>query len=104
MLKIIKATAAALISGLLVGGACVTAWSATSTNQSLTVAEAVPIKGTGQPVITVLGSPEFPLVDSRPDALRNCKPGQMYSAHDVVGDPQACIMGSVSGFGVDPAP
>jgi len=47
----------------------------------------------------MLGSPELSRLDSRPDAERNCKPGHMYSAHDIVGDPQACIMGSFSGVG-----
>jgi hypothetical protein len=77
------------------------AWSA-PTSQGLTVAQATVPKTTVEPAIAVLGSSEFPRFDSRPDAVKNCKPGHMYSAHDVVGDPQVCIMGSVSGFGAQP--
>lgn len=35
---------------------------------------------------------------NRPETVDNCKPGHMYSAHDVVGDPEACIQGSFSGI------
>jgi hypothetical protein len=97
-MKILRTTAAAVISSFLMGGACIPAWSA-PTNQGLTVAQATIPKTTVGSAITVLGSPEFPWFDSRPDAEKNCKAGHMYSAHDIVGDPQACIMGSVSGFG-----
>ena len=102
-MKIVKTTAVALISGLLVGGACLPAWSALSTSEALTVAQATSTKTTAQSAATVLGSPELPQVDIRPGILKNCKPGQMYSAHDMVGDPEACIMGSFSGVGVVPA-
>jgi len=98
-MKIVKTTAAALISGFLMGGVCVPAWSATTTGEPLTVAKATTSKITDPSTVVVLGSPESPRVDSRPDILKNCKPGQMYSAHDIVGDPQACIMGSVGIFG-----
>jgi hypothetical protein len=99
-MKILRTTAAAVISSFLMGGACVPAWSATPMSEGLTVAQTNSANTTVQPAITVLGSPEFPRFDSRPDAEKNCyKPGQMYSAHDVVGDPQTCIMGRFSGFG-----
>jgi hypothetical protein len=95
-MKIVRTTAAAVISGLLISGASMAAWSAPA-NQELTVAQAtVPQTGT-ESAISVLGSPKFARPDSGPSAQRNCKPGHMYSAHDIVGDPRACIMGSVSG-------
>ena len=97
-MKILRTTAAAVVSSFLMGGACIPAWSA-PTSQGLTVAQATMSKTTVESAITVLGSPEFSRLDGRSDAKRNCKPGHMYSAHDIVGDPQACIMGSVSGFG-----
>jgi hypothetical protein len=96
-MKILRTTAAAVISSFLMGGACIPAWSA-PTSQGLTVAQATMPETTVGSAITVLGSPEFSRLDSRP-AERNCKPGHMYSAHEMVGDPQACIMGSFSGFG-----
>lgn len=101
-MTIVRTTAAALISGLLMG-ACVPAWSATPSSDGLTVAQATSTKTTVQSATTVLGSPEFPRFDSRPDAEKNCKPGQKYTAYDIVGDSQACIMGSVNGIGVVPA-
>jgi hypothetical protein len=93
-MKILRTTAAAVISSFLMGGAGIPAWSA-STSQGLTVAQATSTNAIVQPA-TVLGSPEFPRFDRRPEAEKNCKPGHMYSAHDIVGDPQACIMGGFS--------
>jgi hypothetical protein len=87
-MKILKTTAAAVISSFLMGGACIPAWSA-PTSQGLTVAQATIPKTTVGSASTVLGSPDVPRFDSRPDAEKNCKPGQMYSAHDIVGHPQA---------------
>jgi hypothetical protein len=95
-MKILKTTTAALISGLLMSGAGVPAWSATAVSQGSTATQASSTNTTAQLATSILGSPEFPRVDSRPDAVKNCKPGQIYSAHDVVGDPQACIMGGIS--------
>jgi hypothetical protein len=97
-MKIIRTTAAALVSSFLMGGACIPAWSAPP-SQGFTVAQAAVPKTTVESAITVLGAPELSRLDSRPDAERNCKAGQMYSAHDIVGDPQACIMGGISGLG-----
>jgi len=70
-----------------------------SYESGLKVAQATMLKTRVESAIIVLGSTEFSRLDSRPDTERNCKPGHMYSAHDIVGDPQACIMGSASGFG-----
>jgi hypothetical protein len=96
-LKILKTTAAAVISSFLMG-ACIPAWSA-PTSEGLTVAQATIPTTSVESAITVLGSPELSRFDNRPDAERNCKPGHMYSAHDIVGDPQACIMGGYSILG-----
>jgi hypothetical protein len=47
----------------------------------------------------ILAAVEFPRIQQiRPQAQTNCKPGHMYSADDIVGDPQACILGN-SGVG-----
>jgi hypothetical protein len=92
-MKIIRTTATAVISGFLMSGACVPAWSA-PTNQGLTVAQATVPQTTIESAITVLSSPEIARLNSRPDPETNCKPGHMYSAHDIVGNPQACIMGT----------
>jgi hypothetical protein len=60
------------------------------------VVQATIPKTTVESAITVLGSLDFSRFNSRPDTERNCKPGHMYSAHDIVGDPQACIMAGFS--------
>jgi hypothetical protein len=43
-----------------------------------------------------------PRIDGQRDVVRNCKPGHMYLAHDIVGDPQACIIGSLECCGARP--
>ena len=91
-MKILKTTTAALISGLLISGGAVPAWSATPVSQGSTVAQTSSTNTTIQSATSIVGYMEFPRIDSRPDPVKNYKPGRMYSAHDVIGDPQACIM------------
>jgi hypothetical protein len=45
---------------------------------------------------------KVPRIDGQRDVVRNCKPGHMYLAHDIVGDPQACIIGSLVCCGARP--
>jgi hypothetical protein len=98
MMKIVRTTAAALISGLLMSGVSVPAWSAPPTSEGPTVAQVASADALLQPAGGVLAAPELPRFQQiRPEAQNNCKPGRMYSAHDIVGDPQACIMGGFSG-------
>jgi len=97
-MKIGRTTTVALISGFLMSGALAPAWSGSPANDGLTVAQATSANPVVQAASSILAAPEFPRGRLRPDALNNCKPGHMYSAHDIVGDPQACIMGSFSGL------
>jgi hypothetical protein len=97
-MKIVRTTTAVLISGLLMSGAVAPAWSAPPVSDGLTVAHATSANSVVQAAGTILAAPEFPRIRVRQDTPNNCKPGQMYSAHDVVGDPQACITGSISGI------
>jgi len=102
-MKIVRTTTAALISGLLISGAFAPAWSVPSASDKLTVAQATSASPLVQAAGIILAAPEFPRIRVQLDALNNCKPGQIYSSHNVVGDPQTCIMGSVSGAdGVNP--
>jgi hypothetical protein len=97
-MRSVRTIATTLISGVLMSGAIMPAWSAPSTSEGLTVAQATSSSSVVQAASGVLAAPEFPRIQQiRPEAQSNCKPGQMYSAHDIVGDPQACIMGSISG-------
>jgi len=103
-MRILKATTAALVLGL-VSGASLPAWSAPSGSKVLPVAEATPANPVVQAPNSVLGAPEFPQIRIQPKVLNKCKAGHIYSAHDIVGDPETCIMGSVSGVdGVRVAP
>jgi len=70
-MKILKTTAATLISGLLMSGAGVPAWSATPVSQGSTVAQASSTNTAVQSATSVLGSLEFPRVDSRPDPVKS---------------------------------
>jgi hypothetical protein len=97
-MKVVRTTAAAVISSFLISGACLPAWSA-ATSQGVTVAQATVPEPTIESATSVLGSPEFARLNSRAEPENNCKPGHMYSAHDIVGDPQACIMQGISGIG-----
>ena|SRR5690348_15113977 len=98
MMKIVRTTAAAVISGLLMSGVSVPAWSAPPASEGLTGAQVASAQAGVEATSGVLAAPEFPRIQQlRPPAQSNCKPGQMYSAHDIVGDPQACIMGGISG-------
>lgn len=97
-MKIVKTTAAAVISSLLIAGAGVPAWSA-PTSQGSTVAQATVPQMSIESAISALRPPEATRSNDRPDAERNCRPGHLYTADDVVGDSQACIKGVFSGFG-----
>ena len=94
---IVRTTTAALVSGFLMSGAFAPAWSAPSASDKLSVAQATSASPLVQAAGTILGAPEFSRIRVRPNALNNCKPGQIYSMHNVVGDPQTCIMSSVGG-------
>jgi hypothetical protein len=99
MMKSVRTTAVALISGLLMSGVSLPAWSAPPVSEGLTGAQVASAKPELQAAGGILAAAEFPRIQQiRPQAQSNCKPGHMYSADDIVGDPQACIMGGVSGF------
>jgi hypothetical protein len=95
-MRILKTITAALVLGL-VCTASIPAWSAPSGSEKLTVAEAAPANPVVQAANSILAAPEFPQIRTQRKVLNNCKAGRIYSAHDIVGDPETCIMGSVSG-------
>jgi hypothetical protein len=97
-MRSINTITAVLISGLLMSGPVVTAWSAPPASEGLTGAQVASAQPVVQATSGILAAPEFPRIQQvRPNVQNNCKPGQMYSAHDIIGDPQACIMGGISG-------
>ena len=98
-MNIVRTTTAAVISWFLMSSAFAPGWAAPPSSEAPTVAQATLSTSVVQAATAFLAAPEFPRVRNRPNALSNCKPGHMYSAHDIVGDPEACIMGSYSGIG-----
>jgi hypothetical protein len=96
-MKIVKTTAAALMSSLLIGAACMPAWSATGATPAPISADVMLAKN----VTGSLPAPRSWLVPSAVDTTQgqeqtNCKARHLYSQHDIVGDPQACIMGALT--------
>jgi hypothetical protein len=96
-MSFLKPSTAALVSAILMIGAFAPAWSASPGNDHITVAKANSSNAALNTAATILGAMEFPRVRPRTDAERNCKPGHLYSADNIVGDPRACIMGTFSG-------
>ncbi len=97
-MKRLTTTTAALILGLLVSGAFAPTWSASFPTDEISVAEASSAN-TAMQTTSIFGNSQFTRTDNRTAAKSNCKPGHRYSAHNIVGHPQACIMGTISGIG-----
>jgi hypothetical protein len=97
-MNIVKTTAAALMSSLLIGAACIPAWSATGATQAPLNTDVMLAKNVAvAPLPAAMGwlEPSPNDIATRQDQP-NCKPGRAYSQHDIVGDPQACIMGALT--------
>jgi hypothetical protein len=114
-MNIVKTTAVVLMSGLLIGAACMPAWSAANNPAARSAAnnpaaptasaEVMPAN-TAAPsllAIRVLFGPSVDEPAPHKDQM-NCKAGHLYSQHDIVGDPQACIMGRLTVIGGGVAP
>jgi hypothetical protein len=91
---ILKKTAAVMISGLVIGTACVPAWSATANDPAPVNAQVMPADASGGSLLGILNSA---LTDTpRHEPQKDCKSPSLYSQHDVVGDPEACFLGRVN--------
>jgi hypothetical protein len=101
-MSIARTAVTALISGLLIGSASAPLWSAMPTSEALTVAQATSASAALESATAALRSQDSQRSDARGNEKGNCKPGHMYTAHDIVGDPEACIKGGVIGFGARP--
>jgi hypothetical protein len=95
-MKIMTTTTAVFISIVLLTSAFAPALSASSTTD-MRVAEASSSNPAMQSTISPYGGAEVSQVFSRPAAERKCKAGHIYSAHNIVGHPLACIRGAVPG-------
>jgi len=96
-MKILKMTAAAVISSLVIGSASIPAWSGTTVTQSVTAAvEVVPSSNFAPSGVAERSWLEPSAANARPKATSNCRPGHVYSQHDIVGDPESCIKQGVT--------
>ena len=104
-MNIVKTTAAALVSSLLIGGACMPAWSAANNPAAPTgSAEVIPNNTVAPSLLAIRALFGSSVDEATPHRDQmNCKAGHLYSQHDIVGDPQACIIGRLTiGRGVAP--
>jgi hypothetical protein len=89
---ILKKTVAVVLSALLIGSASAPAWSATADALTPTDAEVMP--ATSVVKSSMLGFLKPLVTDTElHQARKSCRSPQLYSQHDVVGDPEACFMG-----------
>jgi hypothetical protein len=94
-MSIFKTTAVAVISSLVIG--TTPAWSGTADSRPVLPAVQV-ISSNSSASSGVAGRSwlEPSAANARPKASSNCKPGLVYSQHDVIGDPASCITQGVS--------
>ena len=91
-MRALKKTVAIALSGLLLGGATAPAWSASANVLAPIDAEVMPATNSVEP--SLVGFLKPITTDTELHQQRtNCKAPQLYSQHDVIGDPEACIMG-----------
>lgn len=96
-MKILKMSAAAVISSLVIGSASIPAWAGTTGAQSVTAAVEVVTSNEFAPSAVAERSWLEPSgANARPKATNNCRPGHVYSQHDIVGDPESCIKQGVT--------
>jgi hypothetical protein len=81
-----------LVPSLLLGiGA--PAWSGTAEQAAPIDAQVMPANPEGNTLLNMIGS-ILTATDTSPRQTKDqCKPSQLYSQHDVVGDPEACFEG-----------
>jgi hypothetical protein len=105
-MKILKMRAAAVIASLVIGSASIPAWAGTSGTQSVTASVEVATSNEfAASAVAERSWLEPSAANARAKATNNCRPGHVYSQHDIVGDPESCIKQGVTlpgsaGFGV----
>jgi hypothetical protein len=92
---IFKTTAAVLAATTLIGSASVPAKAGeTNAGTGTTSVQVVPTTNQEGSLLAITNSILRESVRHEPQQ-RNCKPGRLYSEHDVVGDPKACFLGNM---------
>jgi hypothetical protein len=105
-MKSFKKSMAAAVFGLIMANTAIPAWSGTTVPQAVSGAVEMVSSNNLAPSGVIEHSWLKPSVaDARPQASHNCKPGHLYTQHDLVGDPESCIMQGVSlaGAGISSA-
>src|ERR1700728_2861544 len=88
---------AAVVTSVLVIGTAVPGWAAMPINDMPVANHAVVIALANGPLSVPVSSLEpSPALQAARQSPDNCKAGHVYSQHDIVGDPQACIMGTLT--------
>jgi hypothetical protein len=84
----------AVVTSVVLMGASVPGWAGMPVNDMAAAGPAVVITQANGPISVPasLLEPSAALQAARQDP-DNCKAGHVYSQHDIVGDPQACIKG-----------
>lgn len=96
-MKILKMSAAAVISSLVIGSASIPAWAGTTGAQSVTASvEVATVNEFAPSAVAERSWLEPSAANARPKVTNNCRPGHVYSQHDLVGDPESCIMQGVT--------
>jgi hypothetical protein len=105
-MNIVKTASVAIISGLVMVSAASISARAAVTGSGSVKAE-VASAADRSPATDVEHSWLMPSAANQRHESMNCKPGHIFSQHDVVGDPESCIMQGVTlpgGIGTAVAP
>jgi hypothetical protein len=89
-----KRTAVVVMAGLVISGVSARGWSADNKNTALTTSTAATVGGGDQSLLGMLAPVLTEPARHQPE--KSCDKGQIYSQHDVVGDPEACMMGRIN--------
>ncbi len=97
-MKLVKSAAAGLVAGLVIGATSISSWAAMPAANMAAPIQAEVIAAATVPLSATqsLLEPSLALKPAR-QVHSNCKPSHMYGANNLVGDPNACIMG---GYGI----
>jgi hypothetical protein len=94
-MNIVKTASVAIISGLVMVSAASISARAAVTGSGSVNAE-VALGADRSPATDVEHSWLMPSAANQRHESMNCKPGHIFSQHDVVGDPESCIMQGVT--------
>ncbi len=95
-MSILKKTAVVLVSGLLIGTARPPRSASAQQTQQPSTSSAVAQTSNDNPaVLSILGM----IIPQVEHEVSQCKTSQVYSQHDVVGDPQSCFANVVDASG-----